>query len=121
MAARKKSSKSKKPTDAVQCECYEATLATDQSGDVIKGLKLEKQEAIDLYRRNGYDIVVCGSDPRENRRAASNIEHMASGAGNVIHHPGHASAGANSLNHYQAIIPPPAGHCFYETKSQKAR
>ncbi len=121
MAARKGGSRSKKPVHAIQCKYYEATLATDASGDVTKGVEVDKQEAIDYFRKNGYDLVVCGPDPTENRREASNIEHAASGVGNVILHPANADAGANALNHYQAINPPPHGHCFYETKGRKAK
>ncbi len=120
MGTRKGSSKPKGPAALPQCTYYEASLAADASGDVIKGLGIDKQEAIDL-RKNGDDVVVCGPDPRENRREASDIEHTASGVGNIILHPAHVGAGASSLNHYQAINPPPKGHCFYETNSQKAK
>jgi hypothetical protein len=119
MAAKKQSSATKAAAER-QSKYYEATLATDASGDVTRGLKIDKQEAIDL-RKNGDDVVVCGPDPKENRREARSIEQAASAVGNFILHPAHASAGANSLNHYQAINPPPKGHCFYETKGRKAR
>ena len=120
MAARKDSAEPEEPVHAIQCRYYEATLAADASGDVTKGLEIDKQSAIDR-RKNGNDTVVCGPDPRENRREASSVEHAASGIGNVIHHAAHANSGPNALNHYQAISPPPTGHCFYETKSQKAK
>ena len=121
MAARKKSSTTRKAAPAVlQCKYYEATLATDASGDVTKGLEIDKQGAIDR-RKNGDDVVVCGPDSTENRHEARSIEQAASGVGNFILHQAHANAGVNALNHYQAINPPPKGHCFYETKSQKAK
>jgi hypothetical protein len=120
MAARKENATTQTPAAAKQCKYYEATLATDASGDVTKGLEIGKQSAIDR-RKNGDDVVVCGPDTRENRREASTIEHAASDVGNVIHHPAHPSAGANALNHYQAIKPSPKGHCFYETKGRKAK
>jgi hypothetical protein len=120
MAAKKGKADSPSPPGASRCKFYEAALAADSSGNVIKSLEIDKQEAINL-RKNGYDVVVCGPDPKENRREASNIEQAASGIGNIILHPAHASAGTHSLNHYQAINPPPTGHCFYETKGQKAK
>ncbi len=120
MAAKKAKTKSTTPVAELRCKYHEATVATDGSGDVIKGLEVDKQEAIDL-RKNDEDVVISGPDPKENRREASNVEQAASGVGNFILHPAHASAGANALNHYQAINPPPKGHCFYETKRQKAK
>jgi hypothetical protein len=98
MAGRKKSSTTKNADAAQECKDYEATLATDFSGDVIKRLEVDKQKAIHL-RRNGDNVVVCGPNPHENRREASTIEHAASGVANVILHPAHANAGTNALNH----------------------
>jgi hypothetical protein len=121
MAARKKKSLSPEASGAVsQCRYFEATVAACGSGDVTRGAEISKQAAIDR-RQSGDDVVVWGPDPAENRREASDIETAASGVGNVIRHGAHGMAGANALNHYQAITPPPRGHTFYETKSQKAK
>jgi len=108
MGRKKEGSESTELAAAPQCKYYEATLATDASGDVTKGLEIDKRAAIDR-RKKGDDVVICRPDPRENRREASSIEHAASGIGNVIHHAAHANSGPNALNHYQAINPPPCG------------
>jgi NAD(P)-dependent dehydrogenase (short-subunit alcohol dehydrogenase family) len=102
------------------CSYHEAVLATDGSGDVTKGAGIGRQIAVDR-RKAGNDVVVCGADPKENRREAREIEIAASDTGNYILHGAHSSPGANALNHYQAIAPPPHGHCFYETKGRKAK
>jgi len=99
MAAKKENSEPKKPSPGLQCKYYEATLATDANGDVIKGLEIDKQSAIDR-RKNGHDVVVCGPDRTDNKDEASSIEQAASGVTNVIFHPAHVSAGANSLRTY---------------------
>jgi hypothetical protein len=103
-----------------QCEYHEAIIATDGSGDVTKGAVIDRATAI-ARRSSGGDVVVCGPDPRENRREASAIETAACGVGNVIRHGAHGTAGSNALNHYQAKVPPPRGHCFYETQGRKAK
>jgi len=121
VAARKKESLPPGASGAVsQCRYFEATVAADGSGDVIRGAEISQKAAVDR-RKSGDDVVVCGPDPAENRREASAIETTASGVGNVIRHGAHGMAGANALNHYQAITPPPPGHSFYESKSQKAK
>jgi hypothetical protein len=108
------------PRAAFAGKYHEATVVPGGGGAVVKGAEISKQAAIDR-RKNSGDIVVCGPDVRENRREAAEVETAASGVGNVIRHGAHGLAGPNALNHYQAITPPPTGHCFYETKSQKAK
>lgn len=103
-----------------QCKYYEAKVAIDRSGDVTKGAEISKPEAV-ARRKKGGDIVVCGPNSRENRNEAAAIEQSASGVGNYRRHAANGKAGPNALNHYQAISPPPKGHCFYETTSQKAK
>lgn len=71
-------------------------------------------------RKKGYNVVVCGPDPKVNRARAEQIEKNANG--NVAHHPPSATAGANALWHYQ---PDPrggkTGHTFYESSGRSAQ
>ena len=46
----KENSETKNRLMCHQCRYYEATLATDASGDVTKGLEIDKQSAIDRRR-----------------------------------------------------------------------
>ena len=64
---------------------------------------------------------LCGPDAKENQQASAAVEAAASGVGNVIRHGAHPMAGPNALNHYQAIVPPPAGHCFYADRQQEGQ
>jgi hypothetical protein len=120
LAAKRDKLAVKSPARQGSCNFYVALLAADGSGDVSKGAELTKQDAI-ASRKNDINVVVCGPDPKENRRQAAEVEQATSGVGNYRRHAAHGTAGPNALNHYQAIVPPPDGHCFYETGSQKAK
>jgi len=112
--------KAQKPTSPApphhqQPQIYEATRGG--SGAVTKGRPLTQGQA-ELRRRAGFDVVVCGTDLRDNRRLAGLVESKANGSAKRC--PPHASAGAYALPHYQPDPRPPDGHTFYETPNRKA-
>ena len=76
------------------------------------------KEAVDR-RKNGYNVVVCGPDPKANRTRAEQIEINANG--NVVHHGPSGTAGVNALWHYQPNPRGPQGHTFYESSGRSAR
>jgi hypothetical protein len=98
---------------------HEATIPSSFSGIVYKKAILSKEAAI-ARRMTGLDVVVCGADQNANRKLAREIEEGAVGVGGTVHHPPHPIAGHRALPHYQARVPPPKGHCFYEHKLRKA-
>lgn len=89
-----------------------------QNGAVVRGKKLTIKEAED-HRKKGYNIVVCGSDSKQNRARAKAIETNANG--NVVHHAPSATAGANALYHFQPDPRGPQGHAFYESAGRSAQ
>ncbi len=95
---------------------YKASLGT--GGDVLRGAELSESAAI-KERQAGRDVVVCGQDTISNRELARQVEHAANG--NCKACPPHYAMGPGALPHYQPDPRPPEGHCFYETKSRKAK
>jgi hypothetical protein len=94
---------------------HEASL--ESGGSVIKGSVITRAEAEDL-RRQGRDVVVCGTDLAANRSLARAIEQGANGSCKRC--GPHANAGPNALPHFQPDPRPPEGHTFYETPNRKA-
>ncbi len=88
------------------------------SGEVVKGATITEADAV-IERQAGRDVVVCGLDLSANRQLAGRIEQSANGPWRRC--PPHASAGRNSLPHYQPQSRPPTGHTFYETPHRKAQ
>jgi hypothetical protein len=97
---------------------YEATRAADGSNAVIRGAELSQAQAV-ARRRNGEDIVVCGSDTLQNDKLAHDIEAAAASGKLILYHGSHG--GPLSLPHWQQKVPPPGGHSFHETPVRKAR
>ena len=90
--------------------------ATRVPGGVRRGAAITRTQA-EARRAAGFDIVVCGADPRANCAAARDIEP----AGGPCYHDGpHATGGLYALPHWQQRTPPPHGHSFYETDKTKA-
>ncbi len=96
-------------------EIYEAMLGN--AGSVKKGVPITQTQA-EERRRNGLDVVVCGSNRGANRRLAGLIERNAVKKAKCC--PPHLSAGGRSLPHWQPDPRPPDGHSFYETDNLKA-
>jgi hypothetical protein len=97
---------------------HEATRLTDGTGVVEKGAEIDEAAAVNR-RRNGDDVVVCGSEVRANRELAMKIE---AAVGPWMRQQRHTdSAGARALPHFQQQTAPPVGHTFYETSQAKAR
>jgi hypothetical protein len=94
---------------------HEATLL---SGGGVKKGKAITQAAAESLRKQGVDVVVCGSDHGANMSVAREIEKSANGTFKRC--PPHASAGPDSLPHYQPDPRGPAGHTFYETAKRHA-
>jgi hypothetical protein len=82
------------------------------------GSVLTDQEAVDR-RRQGLNVVVRGSDGRQDRRKACHIE-MAVGTPVSFDVP-HARAGPRALPHFHQASRSPDGHSFYEVGKRKAR
>lgn len=95
---------------------YEASVGPN--GTVLRGRLISSKEAIEL-RKKGFDVVVCGPDPKANRAKAQTIEMSANNR--IIHHGAHANSGQAALNHYQPDPRPPEGHTFYESYSRSAQ
>jgi len=111
-------SSARQDTAADEPVIYEATRATDGTGAVSCGAELDVAAAIQR-RRNGEDVVVCGSNKTKNYKVATTIETQ---VGRWVRHLKHTlSAGVSALPHLQQLNPPPDGHTFYETENAKAR
>lgn len=104
------------PSKARSPAVYEASLESD--GGVRKIRPISIADAIS-FRQRGQDVVVGGSDLASNRVLAEQIEQQANGRWKRC--PPHASAGSQSLPHYQPEVRGPAGHTFYETPNRQAR
>ena len=72
------------------------------------------------WRRAGQDIAVRGDDPDENERVAFEIEAAVANVHGTLRHDPHHRAGPLALPHYQAKVPPPRGHTFFENGTRKA-
>ena len=118
MAAKKKGRSSTPPAEPL---IHEAMCATDGSGTVYKGKLIDEPTAV-ARRKQGQDVVVCGSDLAANRNLARRIEAQVS-ARYILEAPHTLTAGSNALPHFQPDPRPPEGHTFYEgaTKRFKAR
>jgi hypothetical protein len=105
---------------AMPTTIHEAELATDGSGAVYKGNRIDEPTAV-AKRKASLDVVVCGSDLATNRTQAREIERQVSPA--FVFHNAHPSSGPDALPHFQPAKRPPAGHTFYEgsTRRFKAR
>ena len=97
---------------------HEATRATDGSGAVFKGAKLDEPAAI-ARRRAGLDVVVCGDDLRKNYFLAKEIEAAVGIWKQQMPHQ--QRAGEFALPHFQQANVMQAGHTFYEVEHRKAR
>lgn len=97
---------------------HQAIRATDGSGVVVKGPRVDEATAIKI-RMAGGDIVVCGGDLVANRQVAMQLEQAVGPWLRQLPH--RQSAGSNALPHFQQRNPPPDGHTFYETATTKAR
>ncbi len=85
-------------------------------GRVIRGEQITLEEAVE-ERRQGRDVVVCGSDLKANREVAKAIE---SQRGPYAPGAPHTKVGPYVLPHFQPDPRPPEGHTFYETDRRKA-
>ena len=95
--------------------------ATGPNGAVYRGPVCSRAQAV-AFRAAGNDIVVCDGSTADNRKLARDIEESVAGAGNVKEDPPHViAAGVDALPHFQPMTRPPAGHCFFETNTQKAK
>lgn len=95
---------------------FEASLAPN--GAVVRGKKLTITGA-ETNRKMGYDVVVCGPDPKSNRTRAESIEKNANGR--VKHCGPHQNAGSHALWHFQPDPRGPQGHTFYESPGRSAQ
>jgi hypothetical protein len=97
---------------------HEAERASGPSGAVLWGAAIDLAAAV-ARRQIGLDVVVRGAELKLNRRLALKIESTVGPA--MPGRPHRTMAGPLALPHYQQIMPPPSGHCFYETSNRKAR
>src|SRR5262249_38266824 len=97
---------------------YEAELASGASGAVLKAKELSLADAVDR-RKNGENVVICGSQLKENRRLAEIIESKVGPCERHDPHDAHARRAA--LPHFQQQERSRPGHTFYETPRRKAR
>ena len=86
-------------------------------GDVNKGQILTLAEAV-AERKQGKDVVVCGSDVVANMKLAQQIEGQATG-GQFVFHSAHRSAGQHALSHFQPRTRGPSGHTFVEAPPKR--
>jgi hypothetical protein len=96
---------------------HEAERASGASGLVLYGREIELAAAV-ARRKAGQDVIVRGSDHKQNRRLAEWIEPP---IGLAKRQQPHKYAGPMSLPHYQQKQAPPDGHTFDETERRKGR
>ena len=103
---------------------YKAEAPAAANGVVWRiGAELTVAAAISI-RNAGGNVVVCGSDKKENRKVAQLIEDAVGPW--VVDKPHKNSAGAEALPHFHqrpntAGKRIPAGHTFYEVDRTKAK
>lgn len=108
------------PSEAVDSsEITQIFAAELEDGGAVRrvGEAITEEEAQRL-RREGRNVVVCGSTLAANRTLAKSIEQGANGRYKLC--PPHANAGLHALPHCQPEQRPPEGHTFYETPNRKA-
>jgi hypothetical protein len=97
---------------------HEADLESGPSGAVLRGAEIDFNAAV-ARRVAGGHVVVCGSDLKENRALARQIEAAVGPYSQGTPHT--RTAGPLALPHFQQLDQDNEGHTFYDTPNRYAR